>query len=116
MLRRHPSSTRTDTPLPFTTLCRSHYHDFGPTLAAEYLTERHDVRTSRETLRKLMIEAGIRRDRVARRPRPYQPRYRRDCRGERSEEHTSELQSLMSISYAVFCLKKKKDRQKHQTK
>src|SRR3546814_2596730 len=32
-------------------------------------------------------------------------------RGERSEEHTSELQSLMRISYAVFCLKKKKNRQ-----
>src|SRR3546814_8045747 len=33
----------------------------------------------------------------------------------RSEEHTSELQSLMRISYAVFCLKKKKQPQKHQT-
>src|SRR3546814_1188269 len=50
--------------------------------SSDLLTERHDVRTSRETLRKLMIEAGIWRDRVARRPRPYQPRYRRDCRCE----------------------------------
>lgn len=63
-------------------LVREHYHDFGPTLAAEYLAERHDVHISRETLRKLMIEAGLWKDRAARRPRPYQPRYRRDCRGE----------------------------------
>lgn len=62
-------------------LVREHYHDFGPTLAAEYLAERHDVHISRETLRKLMIEAGLWKDRAARRPRPYQPRYRRDCRG-----------------------------------
>ena len=63
-------------------LVRERYHDFGPTLATEYLAERHDIRVSRETLRKLVIEAGIWRDRVARRPRPYQPRYRQDCRGE----------------------------------
>src|SRR3546814_10225148 len=36
----------------------------------------------------------------------------RPCRGERSEEHTSELQSLMRISYAVFCLKKKTDKKR----
>jgi hypothetical protein len=63
-------------------LVRIHYHDFGPTLAAEYLAERHGVRISREKLRQIMIEAGIWKDRQARRPRPYQPRYRRDCRGE----------------------------------
>lgn len=63
-------------------LVREHYHDFGPTLAAEYLAERHDISISHETLRKWMIKAGIWKDRDARRPRPYQPRYRRDCRGE----------------------------------
>lgn len=63
-------------------LVRENYADFGPTLAAEYLAERHDVVISRETLRQLMIEAGLWKDREARRPRPYQPRYRRDCRGE----------------------------------
>ena len=63
-------------------LVRQHYHDFGPTLATEYLAERHQVTISHETLRKLMIEVGIWQDRKARRPRPYQPRYRRDCRGE----------------------------------
>src|SRR3546814_2299834 len=39
----------------------------------------------------------------------------RHCLGDRSEEHTSELQSLMRISYTVFCLKKKKKKYKHKT-
>ncbi len=82
--RGRPSNRRMDDAIRtrIVALVREHYYDFGPTLAAEYLAERHDIRVSRETLRKLMIEAGIWRDRVARRPRPYQPRYRRDCRGE----------------------------------
>src|SRR3546814_1614474 len=58
--------------------------------------------------------AGDRDTRVASetlRPRQRQPRQRRSTAqgaGDRSEEHTSELQSLMRISYAVFCLKKKR--------
>ncbi|MGA1854323.1 helix-turn-helix domain-containing protein, partial [Sphingobium sp. HT1-2] len=82
--RGRPSNRRMDDAIRtrIVALVREHYYDFGPTLAAEHLAERHDIRVSRETLRKLMIEAGIWRDRVARRPRPYQPRYRRDCRGE----------------------------------
>lgn len=63
-------------------LVRQYYHDFGPTLAAEYLAERHQIAISHETLRKWMIQAGLWKDREARRPRPCQPRYRRDCRGE----------------------------------
>lgn len=63
-------------------LVRQHYHDFGPTLAAEYLAEQHQITISHETLRKWMIQAGLWKDRDARRPRPHQPRYRRDCRGE----------------------------------
>jgi hypothetical protein len=63
-------------------LVREHYSDFGPTLATEYLAERHNVVISHEALRKLMIQAGLWKDRDGRRPRPYQPRYRRDCRGE----------------------------------
>ena len=63
-------------------LVRQHYHDFGPTLAAEYLVDRHKITISHETLRKWMIKADLWKDRDARRPRPYQPRYRRDCRGE----------------------------------
>lgn len=52
------------------------------TLAREYLAERHGLRVSCETLRQMMIAAGLWKDREARRPRPYEPRYRRDCRGE----------------------------------
>ena len=61
---------------------RSSNRDFGPTLAVEYLAERHNITISNETLRKWMIKADLWKDRDARRPRPYQPRYRRDCRGE----------------------------------
>src|SRR3546814_6536940 len=43
---------------------------------------------------------------------PIQKKYERICFEKRSEEHTSELQSLMRISYAVFCLKKKRRRTK----
>ena len=64
------------------TLVREHYADFGPTLAREYLAERHGIGLSCETLRRIMMEAGLWQDRAAKRPRPYQPRYRRDCRGE----------------------------------
>ena len=63
-------------------LVRENYADFGPTLAREYLAERHGLGLSCETLRQIMMEAGLWKDRAARRPRPYQPRYRRDCRGE----------------------------------
>ncbi|MCW1987951.1 UNVERIFIED_ORG: hypothetical protein M2348_003736 [Sphingomonas sp. R1F5B] len=63
-------------------LVREHYSDFGPTLAKEYLAERHGISVACETLRQLMISAALWKDRDARRPRPYQPRYRRDCRGE----------------------------------
>lgn len=63
-------------------IVREHYGDFGPTQAREYLIERHGITVACETLRQLMIQAGLWKDRHARRPRPYQPRYRRDCRGE----------------------------------
>lgn len=55
-------------------IAREHYADFGPTLAREYLIERHGIKIACETLRQLMIAAGLWRDREARRPRPYQPR------------------------------------------
>jgi Homeodomain-like domain len=63
-------------------LVREQYNGFGPTLAREYLAERHGIRVSCETLRQMMMAAGLWKDRAARRPRPHQPRYRRDCRGE----------------------------------
>src|SRR3546814_4751507 len=92
MIRRPPRSTRTDTLFPYTTLFRS--------------VPGGDRRRHRD--RKLDM-GRYRRDLR----RPYRAsRLRRGHGGDRSEEHTSELQSLMRISYAVFCLKKKKI--KHQ--
>lgn len=63
-------------------LIKVHYHDFGPTLIAEKLDEKHDIQLSRETLRQWLITAGIWKNRRQRRQRVYQPRYRRDCFGE----------------------------------
>lgn len=63
-------------------LVRQHYEDFGPTLAAEYLEERHDIVVSRETLRKWMVDDGIWTTRAARRKAVQQRRQRRECRGE----------------------------------
>src|SRR3546814_3351943 len=103
MIRRPPRSTRTDTLFPYTTLFRS---------------DRPQPRNAR-------------RARFDQRPRPADDGGGDDARpgglaqqagrgavapetvGTRSEEHTSELQSLMRISYAVFCLKKKKRRHIH---
>ncbi len=63
-------------------LVRADYADFGPTLAAEKLAERHDLKLDVETLRQWMIADGIWQSRQQRLGRVYQPRYRRDCRGE----------------------------------
>ena len=63
-------------------LVKELYNDFGPTLAAEKLRERHDVIVSRETLRHWMIAAGLWRSKQQRSKRAYQPRYRRSCYGE----------------------------------
>ncbi|MDN4035828.1 ISNCY family transposase [Massilia sp. YIM B02443] len=63
-------------------LVRDHYADFGPTLACEMLKERHQVTLSKETLRALMIDAGIWVPRAAKRAGLHQPRERRACLGE----------------------------------
>src|SRR3546814_1990088 len=85
MIRRPPRSTRTDTLFPYTTLFRSAAHP-------------RDALLQDRPLRELP-------------PAPIlEPRVKL-----RSEEHTSELQSLMRISYAVFCLKKKKSTKKTVT-
>src|SRR3546814_19587788 len=101
MIRRPPRSTRTDTLFPYTTLFRS--HDL-PRLEAD--EDAADGRADR-------ARAACRRPQILRDLRRISPAARRSHagrsdRGHRSEEHTSELQSLMRISYAVFCLKKKK--------
>src|SRR3546814_4480427 len=99
MIRRPPRSTRTDTLFPFTTLFRS---------LQEFIEQRVELQ------RRILVAARVGDDGA--------PAGRADpahrvgqggplhghMAGARSEEHTSELQSLMRISYAVFCLKKKK--------
>src|SRR3546814_1043730 len=96
MIRRPPRSTRTDTLFPYTTLFRS----AQSSSASCEPPGRHCCTISAGTRRpKYSLTTDWRRPTVA----PTSPT--RHCR---SEEHTSELQSLMRISYAVFCLKKKK--------
>lgn len=63
-------------------LVRDHYADFGPTLACEQLELRHEVIISKETLRNLMIDAGLWITKASRPSRLYQPRERRACFGE----------------------------------
>src|SRR3546814_3047145 len=93
MLRRPPRSTRTDTLFPYTTLFRAR-----GSASARHVRRRADRHGRRQ--------AGHRSsDRRRDRQRNAAGGHSRQGRG-RSEEHTSELQSLMRISYAVFCLKK----------
>src|SRR3546814_12967028 len=95
MILRPPRSTRTDTLFPYTTLFRSR--------RAGYLRGRPRRLQSRSgTLRRLHADVQHVR------PAGGLLTAALDGRRPRSEEHTSELQSLMRISYAVFCLKKKK--------
>src|SRR3546814_14182336 len=114
MVLRHPRSTRTYTRFPYTTLLRSIPETFpadlfnaGPPddterriveieaslreLLSQYTEKHPDVVTLRRQMASLLAKQEAARKEIA----------------ERSEEHTSELQSLMRISYAVFCLKKK---------
>src|SRR3546814_1702765 len=96
MIRRPPKTTRTYSRFPYTTLFRS--IGFG---------DRHPRRALRlRPARRLERGARTRRGKQAGRPCSEGRPRRQTARG-RSEEHTSELQSLMRISYAVFCLTKK---------
>src|SRR3546814_9173917 len=82
MIRRPPRSTRTDTLFPYTTLFRS------PNAARSGVTPETSWYPARDRRKPVLSSSKM----------------------SRSEEHTSELQSLMRISYAVFCLKKKKNK------
>src|SRR3546814_2392506 len=93
MIRRPPRSTRTDTLFPYTTLFRSARRAGGAI---------RDRRAEGE-----LFFAGLKRFRAKANGSKYRKRLRIPAKAGRSEEHTSELQSLMRISYAVFCLKKK---------
>src|SRR3546814_7222207 len=100
MIRLPPSTTLTYTRFPDTTLFRSHDGDLQPAIKQTVLADDLHVQEIAVTQLSQMefpclchlicvVDAGIDRELVP-----------------RSEEHTSELQSLMRISYAVFCLKK----------
>src|SRR3546814_9948078 len=98
MLRLPPRSTRTDTLFPYTTLFRS-------VLAAD--AERADLLAASENEADPERLGDIHERLIAIDAYTAPARAARILIGLRSEEHTSELQSLMRISYAVFCLKKK---------
>src|SRR3546814_20643140 len=100
MVRRPPRSTRTDTLLPYTTLFRSD-RDQRPQLVAVAAAEEYQHQQRYHELPQLLQQHEQPRHRM-------QPVHLPVFGAGRSEEHTSELQSLMRISYAVFCLKKKK--------
>src|SRR3546814_10051652 len=99
MIRRPPRSTRTDTRFPYTTLFRS---GRGRGVVGGYRRRVCRPADGRLCGRRVPDRVGH----GQRRRRPGD-REAREAAAGRSEEHTSELQSLMRISYAVFCLKKK---------
>src|SRR3546814_6247694 len=124
MIRRPPRSTRTDTLFPYTTLFRSQLQvNLAGRHSAQAALEQSltELAATRETL---LMRKGEEEDKAAELNEPLvnhaehveqaraqvniareQMRALREA-AERSEEHTSELQSLMRTSYAVFCLKK----------
>src|SRR3546814_4903820 len=101
MIRRPPRSTRTDTLFPYTTLFRSPARVRRAAAGA-------DPRPGGPARHAHGVARHERQPSCCRQPARHPPQLRRLPDGERSEEHTSELQSLMRSSYAVFCLKKKK--------
>src|SRR3546814_6316589 len=96
MIRRPPRSTRTDTLFPYTTLFRSRRARRELVRPALNILVIVDLQEFARVIDESLGERAI--------------------PGPRSEEHTSELQSLMRISYAVFCLKKKKRSMKKKIK
>src|SRR3546814_8223725 len=105
MIRRPPRSTPTDTLLPYTTLFRSLRHQGRQAAGPSQRPREHGPVVERQ------LPDGDAHRRGAEDRRRDDSRPRSPARRPRSEEHTSELQSLMRISYAVFCLKKKKPTQ-----
>src|SRR3546814_3071645 len=113
MIRRPPRSTRTDTLFPYTTLCRSRFADrpgeseIGFPVARRMTVEEDSADAAGLVpvrQEEVIVAPGLE-ARVVGGIETVAGRLQR-----RSEEHTSELQSLMRISYAVFCLKKKKNK------
>src|SRR3546814_3141237 len=126
MFRHPPRSTRTDTLLPYTTLCRSEcdklaqWHPGATDVDAQrdVAADPRGAHGERQWHRRLFPRLSSRPIRDPSRQDEQSRALEGRCRLDpdpgppsaiRSEEHTSELQSLMRISYAVFCLKKKKN-------
>src|SRR3546814_2793073 len=114
MIRRPPRSTRTDTLFPYTTLFRSFDEHGWPgwslvgedgSTAAWAIVQHADLDLDFQRRGLAMLEAAVDAGDASPGDLAYLTR---------SEEHTSELQSLMRISYAVFCLKKKNKQQIQQ--
>src|SRR3546814_1610818 len=105
MIRRPPRSTRTDTLFPYTTLFRS-------VIVEDAIHDRF-VAALAERAQALKVGAALDPDTQV---GPAASEQQFEQNRHRSEEHTSELQSLMRISYAVFCLKKKNKKHKQITK
>src|SRR3546814_10166917 len=116
MIRRPPRSTRPDTLVPYTTLFRARHavepvgkgdHQFAARDLARQLDRRLDrIGPGRAGEHRAIVESARLQD---------QRLVGFEERRLRSEEHTSELQSLMRISYAVFCLKKKNNTNHHKS-
>src|SRR3546814_3404401 len=106
MIRRPPRSTRTDTLFPYTTLFRSLIARDLPIETTAVSEETKGPRTSAppQALEGFLRKTGLSQDQLVDRDGVW---FAVQEKPGRSEEHTSELQSLMSTSYAVFCLKKK---------
>src|SRR3546814_2070613 len=105
MILRPPRSTRTDTLFPYTTLFRSFVYSWrrvvDPKTASDYAYFLWPVKNG-----KAISEGSMGLDQLG-----VEAKDEKTFVVTRSEEHTSELQSLMRISYAVFCWKKKKKKQ-----
>src|SRR3546814_2917265 len=97
MIRRPPRSTRTDTLFPYTTLFRSRDHHVEMVLKCQADMISEGLHLREIDFPDLIGDVNA-----------FHEKYKQIDAAVRSEEHTSELQSLMRISYAVFCLKKKK--------
>jgi len=82
--RNRPGNRRLDAGLEteVTRILRARYADFGPTLAAEKLAERHQIVLAKETVRRIQVDAGLWIPRKLRAPKIQQPRARRACLGE----------------------------------
>src|SRR3546814_2852678 len=120
MTRRPPRSTRTDTLFPYTTLFRSalgHGNRTGIAHREAFAGDAVEIGLALNRAVEHRIADDDVLGRLQRRPgrrMDDDPAARQALADIRSEEHTSELQSLMRISYAVFCLKKKKNKNNTQ--